>query len=148
MKKDIAKKWVRALRSKKYRQAKGVLKTKTKSGSVSHCCLGVLCELYQQERKKAKKPEMEVDDFSARDSGGLGVSSGNRIFEFDGANTVLPDAVQAWAGMYDDAGCFRGDFRIESRNKLYRYSGLAEMNDDGCRFSTIADTIEKYVDKI
>lgn len=155
MKLEIAKKWVKALRSKKYRQAKGVLKTKTKSGSVSHCCLGVLCELYQQERKKAKKPEMFVDDFSARDlvlnkswtSGGLRVSSGNRIFEFDGANTVLlPDAVQAWAGMYDNAGCFRGDFRLETRNKFY--SALAEMNDDGCRFSTIADTIEKYVAKI
>lgn len=145
MKKEIAKKWVRALRSKKYRQARGVLKTKTKSGSVSHCCLGVLCELYQQERKKAKKPEMVVDDFPAGNSG-LEVRRSNRIFEFDGSNTVLPDAVQAWAGMYDDAGCFRGDFRLETRNKFY--SGLAEMNDDGCRFSTIADTIEKYVAKI
>lgn len=145
MKKDIAKKWVRALRSKKYRQAKGLLKTKTKSGSVSHCCLGVLCELYQQERKKAKKPELVVDDFSARGSG-LSAPRGNRIFEFDGLNTVLPDAVQTWAGMYDDSGCFRGDFKLENRDKIY--GSLAEMNDTGCRFSTIADTIEKYVAKI
>lgn len=145
MKKEIAKKWVRALRSKKYRQAKGLLKTKTKSGPASHCCLGVLCELYQQERKKNKKSLLDTDDHSARESG-LDLPKTNRVFEFNGESTALPDVVRAWAGIADDAGCFRGDFLLERGDKLY--NSLAEMNDSGCRFSTIADVIEKYPEKI
>lgn len=145
MKKEIAKKWVRALRSKKYRQAKGVLKTKAKSGAVSHCCLGVLCELYQQERKKAKKPLIETTDFSARDSD-MDLPKTNRVFEFGGDATVLPPPVLRWAGMEDDAGCFRSDFMLEHRDRTY--AGLAELNDAGCRFSTIADIIEEHVSRI
>lgn len=145
MKKEIAKKWVRALRSKKYRQAKGVLKTKTKSGAVSHCCLGVLCELYQQERKKAKKPLLETDDFSARDAD-MDLPKTNRVFEFAGDATVLPPSVLRWAGLEDDTGCFRRDFSLEYRDK--NYVSLAELNDAGCRFSAIADIIEEYVSRI
>lgn len=40
MKKDIAKKWVEALRSGKYVQGKGTL-----INDGNHCCLGVLCEI-------------------------------------------------------------------------------------------------------
>lgn len=41
----IAKaKWIKALKSDKYRQGKGYLKKKNKSGDF-HCCLGVLCEV-------------------------------------------------------------------------------------------------------
>lgn len=150
MKKDIAKKWVRALRSKKYRQAKGVLKTKTKAGSVSHCCLGVLCELYQQERKKAKKPLLDIDDYPARD-GSSGLPKTNRVFEFAGrdairCDSVLPNCVVSWAGMHNAAGGCRREFILKRGEKTFE--NLAEMNDGGCRFSTIADTIEKYVDKI
>lgn len=150
MKKEIAKKWVRALRSKKYHQAKGVLKTETRSGSTSHCCLGVLCELYQQERKKAKKPLLETADYSASD-GSNGLPKSNRVFEFAGrdairCDAVLPNCVVSWAGMSDDTGNFRRGFILELGEKMF--SSLAEMNDHGCRFSTIADTIEKYVDKI
>lgn len=145
MKKEIAKKWVRALRSKKYRQAKGVLKTKTKSGAVSHCCLGVLCELYQQARKKVKKPLLETDDFSARHAD-MDLPKTNRVFEFAGDATVLPPPVLRWAGVEDDTGSFRRDFKLEYRDKVY--TGLAELNDAGCRFSAIADIVEQYPEKI
>lgn len=43
MKKEIADKWVEALRSGKYKQTReGVLRTKDKK---EYCCLGVLCKL-------------------------------------------------------------------------------------------------------
>lgn len=40
MKKDIAMKWVEALRSGKYKQTRGTLKN-----NEGFCCLGVLCEI-------------------------------------------------------------------------------------------------------
>lgn len=145
MKKEIAKKWVRALRSKKYRQVAGVLKVQTKTGVVSHCCLGVLCELYQQEREKAKKPLLDTDDHSARESG-LSLPRTNRVFEFNGEATTLPEAVQKWAGIDDSVASFRRDYILERGKKTF--ASLAEMNDGGCKFSIIADTIEQYVNRI
>jgi len=44
MKKSLMNKWVKALRSDKYIQGTSELKTKS-DGTVSHCCLGVLCEV-------------------------------------------------------------------------------------------------------
>jgi len=40
MKKNVAKKWVKALRSGKYKQSREMLKN-----SGGYCCLGVLCEI-------------------------------------------------------------------------------------------------------
>jgi hypothetical protein len=146
MNKDIAKKWVRALRSKKYRQAKGVLKIKNKAGKTSHCCLGVLCELYQAEQKKTGKTLMPVQDQDARDSC-ESLPKTSRVYEFDKyAITVLPQKVRRWAGMADDAGLFRREFQIDHRGKAY--SSLAEMNDDGCNFSTIAKVIAEHPARI
>lgn len=145
MKKDIAKKWVRALRSKKYRQARGVLKTRTKAGTTSHCCLGVLCELYQQDQVKAKKKPMRVNDFSAREYGG-DIPRTNRLFEFGDAVQTLPARVQRWAGIKDDVGTFRGNFTLYHGQQCL--NSLAELNDNGARFSTIANVIEEHTARI
>lgn len=45
IKKDI-RTWVRALRSKKYRQTTGQLQDET-----GHCCLGVACDLFIPKKK-------------------------------------------------------------------------------------------------
>lgn len=42
MDKTIAFKWIEALRSGKYTQAKGNMRVKQKDGSYAYCCLGVL----------------------------------------------------------------------------------------------------------
>lgn len=42
MKKEIADRWVAALRSGKYKQGKGELHDKVNN---TYCCLGVLCEI-------------------------------------------------------------------------------------------------------
>ena len=49
MNKEIAKKWVKALRSGKYKKTTGILCKVTKNGNKSYCCLGVLTELYNKE---------------------------------------------------------------------------------------------------
>lgn len=47
MKAEIAKKWVKALRSGKYKQGRGLLAVvdPTSKEVTGYCCLGVLCEL-------------------------------------------------------------------------------------------------------
>lgn len=44
MKQSIAKRWVKALRSGKYKQGRGKLR-RVEDEVTKHCCLGVLCEL-------------------------------------------------------------------------------------------------------
>ena len=45
MKKDVAKKWIKALRSGEYLQASGFLQVDNR-----YCCLGVLCKLGEKEQ--------------------------------------------------------------------------------------------------
>jgi hypothetical protein len=47
MRLDIAKKWVEALRSGKYKRATHRLR----ANEDSFCCLGVLCDLYAEEQE-------------------------------------------------------------------------------------------------
>jgi hypothetical protein len=145
MKKEIAKKWVKALRSKKYRQARGVLKIKNKAGKTSHCCLGVLCELYQAEQRKAGKPVLPTEALPGT-AVAPGIPNTSRVFEFADTSIVLPTKVTRWAGLDDDCGAFRGEFLTTHRGYIYR--SLSEMNDEGCHFSTIANAIEKNVENL
>jgi hypothetical protein len=49
MHKEIADKWVTALRSGQYRKTTGKLCRVSKNGNKSWCCLGVLTDLYNKE---------------------------------------------------------------------------------------------------
>lgn len=74
MKTDIKKKWVRALRSGKYKKAQGNLRVEGSSGGIKgYCCLGVLSDLYVKEKSKT--------------------------FESLNENHVLPVKVMRWAGL-------------------------------------------------
>lgn len=44
MKPELKKRWVKALRSGKYKQGKNYLRRQTPEGD-RYCCLGVLCEI-------------------------------------------------------------------------------------------------------
>jgi hypothetical protein len=48
MNQNVKKKWVKALRSRKYKQCTGRL-CKTINGEKSYCCLGVLCDIYNSK---------------------------------------------------------------------------------------------------
>lgn len=113
MKKAIMEKWVKALRSGKYRQTKSGLHKK----GGGYCCLGVLCDLYAKE-KKLKKPWFSSPE------------SAPNFLSFQGANGYPPLEVQEWAGLETHCG------------ELPSGETLAGMNDDGKRFTTIAKTIE------
>ena len=93
MKKKIADRWVRALRSGKYKQTAGCLEDL----EGSNCCLGVLCNL--AVASKVCKKERSYDVFIFNDSGG-----------------TLPDSVREWAGM---KSC---DGKRKNRKSLINYN--------------------------
>ena len=129
MKKTVMKKWVKALRSGKFKQTKNRLKRTNAQGKVNHCCLGVLCELYNDEMIKNKKEKLQETTQSSYDEKQV-------THSFDGIDDVLPKKVMNWSGLYNCEG------GINDPTKCYELS-LSEMNDAGKRFITIANFIEK-----
>jgi hypothetical protein len=136
MKKDIAKKWVKALRSGKYKQGKSFLKQFNSKGQPKHCCLGVLCELYNDTMKKNHKRTISV---KFRDDSYLYYG----YVKFANKDGSLPAVVRKWAGIKNEMGTFSYTERIFKHTKC-----LADLNDTGKKFSTIADIIEKNVENI
>lgn len=81
-----AKRWVKALRSGEYKQAKSDLRVDD-----SFCCLGVACDLYRQEHPEAHwgdgtRPAFMVNDTDI------------------GTTALLPDEVQNWLDLNDNGG--------------------------------------------
>jgi hypothetical protein len=111
---ENAQKWINALRSGKYKQARGVL-TDRDGG---HCCLGVACEL---------AVELGI---TTRHKYEAGVRYGE-----DGTSMATPPLeVQEWLGLLDQWGSFRNEEGGFS-------DALTEMNDNGASFEEIADVI-------
>jgi hypothetical protein len=103
VKRDI-KKWVKALRSGKYKQAQMRLQN-----NKSYCCLGVACDLFIPQSKKQLNDKGEL-------IGGM------------------PDAQKNAPAWLKD---------IETDFKIRKSLSLSGLNDDGKRFKTIANLIEK-----
>lgn len=124
MKKEIAEKWVAALRSGEYKQGKEFLRTATDE----FCCLGVLCDL-------AVKNGVII---SPRPRGE------GRAYEYDGDSIsgVSSRTVRTWSGLRDFLGEF---FKDELRTGKM---SLARMNDNGKTFTEIADIIEKHYEEL
>lgn len=117
------KKWVAALRSGKYLQGRGALKSRDK-----YCCLGVACQLFHE-----KYPENShwSDDEAARFlSYKPGDGNGERQVG------VLTNHVQDWLGLSTDDGSYK-----KVRGGTY---SLVSLNDDKkLSFKQIAVIIEK-----
>ena len=133
MKKDIATRWIKALRSGKYKQGNGTLCEVTNK-STKHCCLGVLTDMYQQECKRKKKKALTFKRIYD-DGDGCIVAYGSTR-ETD----VLPVAVKKWAGMRSRNGDLETD--------IYCGMDLVSMNDDGDSFKKIASVIEKKYEEL
>ena len=134
MKNNIMKKWVKALRSGKYKQGFGTLKQYNSNGKPKHCCLGVLCELYNNDMKNSKKKTLNTT-----------IVNGNNDFtyghtRFDNVPDGLPEKVKEWSGINSSYGKFYGEEDLPA--------SLADLNDNGKRFKTIADIIEKHYENL
>jgi hypothetical protein len=103
------KKVLVALRSGEYTQTRVSL-----HNTKGHCCLGVMCEVYEKEtgNKIKRNSDKHIKGYSL---------------------TFLPE-VQQWVGLTDKYGKYLSPSKSSS---------LAQMNDiDGKSFSEIADFIE------
>jgi hypothetical protein len=122
MRKEIAEKWVAALRSGEYEQTVGYLQTEH-----GHCCLGVLCDLHMRETGRGEwRPP------------GSGDSPHTRCYRddlgLDGEYTP-PPGVREWADMEDDPCVLAGRKRAPEE--------LVNLNDSGFSFAELADLIEE-----
>jgi len=137
MRKDVMKKWVQALRSGKFKQGHGTLKQYNSKGNTQHCCLGVLCELYNDSMRKSKKKTLSEKVYD----NDMDFSHG--YCRFGGKRDDLPREVMKWSGIQDSIGMF--PLKITNNNDFFNegeYS-LADLNDTGRKFKTIANIIEK-----
>jgi hypothetical protein len=111
----VKAKWLEALRSGKYAQGAGSLRSTSPSGNNAYCCLGVLCDL--------------------RDPNGWRSSDvGEQKMAYLVAHQFLmpPTEVLEWANLGE-----RNDLAESIPDRL------AEMNDLGKDFLGIADWIEE-----
>lgn len=122
MNKKIAKKWSKALRSRKYKKGKGFLCWTDEKGKNSHCCLGVLCELYQEE------------------IGDLDIERTGVVHLFSKSEYDLPDKVKKWAEINSSNGV------ITSMDTT-----LTQLNDDentARPFNKIANIIDNHWEEL
>ncbi len=133
MKKDIAEKWVAALRSGRYTQLQGYLG----QGDTQRCCLGVLCDLM---------PDVEVVE-GTMEAGGMRLT----VRKYDGLDKVLPYTVREWAGLQDNSAVpYKKEIEEAAQVNIGEefYENLAEANDRGVTFAEIADWIEKNYEQL
>jgi hypothetical protein len=121
MDKRVKEIWLKGLRGGTFLQGMHALKKTETDEQTTHCCLGVLCELFR-------------DEFDAK---WYPIDNGNGFVFDDGDNHFLPRRVMDWAGL---ESC---DPRVVSGDEFY--VTLSEMNDRGDSFEAIARVIEEQL---
>ena len=124
--KEHLREWVVALRSRKYKQGKRVLRN-VSGDQDEYCCLGVACEV-----SKVGKWVVNINEPNVRRY--IVVLDDNTL---DGSTLVLPVAVADFFGIDTDPGIGKTLFSNEPMRATY-------ANDTGTSFAQIADGIEKY----
>lgn len=120
---DNAKKWVKALRSGKFKQGTNRLTTVWEDGTESDCCLGVACKLFVEENPGVLEVHITRGVLPIR-------------IAYDSERFALPPKVMKWLGMETDVGKFDAG------------ESLAYKNDMGHTFEGIADLIEAKQDDL
>jgi len=156
MKKNIMNKWVKALRSGKYKQCREKLcSVDGKTGEESFCCLGVLTDLYLQDRKRQKKGQ-GIESFRTYTKEDMDHDFSFSKWEVDGEDGVLPPEVAKWAGF----NMATEDYKTGCFNNGKTEIDLALLNDGGLdpmdytkttprkSFKQIANVIEKNYEHI
>lgn len=133
MKPEIKQRWVEALRSGKYTQARQRL---CMGGGM--CCLGVLTDLYLSDVKGAW-----VDGWFDP------LNKQKDLITVDRNNTYLPAEVQTWSGIGGtNPHSFDPDFiQLESRDGEMPLPLSAVTANDSLllNFSQIADLVERFL---
>jgi hypothetical protein len=125
MNKRIKKRWLEALRSRKYKQTQETLKKEEKS-KVSFCCLGVLTDLYIKS-KAGKESNCSWANSGELDGWCSFVCDDNKS-----PTDLLPSLVIEWA-------------ELDSSDPELATQTCSEANDEGKTFCQIAKLIEKHL---
>jgi hypothetical protein len=124
----IRRRWVRALRSGRYEQGRGLLKRRNR-----YCCLGVLCELYHADHKKTTHWETTGTVKPAR----AFVDDDGKLDE-----TGLTKRVREWAGLDVD-----DELELTRLNDGHAPDGDVNGPDfKPCNFKEIAHFIEHFAE--
>lgn len=164
MDQKLKDRWVKALRSGKYKQVKESLRAEVYDEETGHyrdeigyCCLGVLCEVapgiswngdkYEITQKKLKKLFIdEADDlvdWSLTDLGGYSPEEAKAILRdhFDDQLVIngeeFPKIIEKLWGLDKKVKKDKESVTVQSK--------LIHMNDNGKSFNEIADYIEKVL---
>lgn len=123
MKKSLKTRWLKALRSGKYRQATGTLQRLTKTGKVKgNCCLGVLCRVAKIEQDKDRQACLTY---------------------FDGGEKMLTSGLRHDFGLsYDQTNTLAA---MNDGPKYHGYTGNNGTTYPRRSFKTIANWIEKNI---
>jgi hypothetical protein len=121
MNQEIAKEWIKALRSGEYEQGRKVL-CRLNNGPSEFCCLGVLCEV-------ARRSGLEIGIKEIKNNEGY-------VLAYDLEWSFLPESVQNFVGMQSKTGMVT----LEAYGGL---TSLAGLNDSKkLSFEEIANVIE------
>ena len=128
--KENLRKWIDALRSGKYVQARNVLHRQTSEGE-SFCCLGVAC-------KVALDNGLKLSVSLERDERGIAV-------RYDDTAATLPPAVAGWLGIDSDGDVrFRPTDPDRMGDKEDPVSAIGANDSCGWDFARIADKLEQH----
>lgn len=112
----LVKKWIKALRSGKYKQGRGYLARYNKKKELRYCPLGVLCDLAVKDGVIQKPKTFD------------------NIMYFSGSAYGVPEKVKKYVGLRTSYG---------NGIMLGEYCSISSLNDrDKKKFSTIAKIIE------
>ena len=127
MRKDVAERWVAALRSGGYPQTTGHLRDE-QDGVTHYCCLGVLCDLHARHGRSGHWNGVAY----------VSATRGKVSEEYD----VPTKAVMAWAGLKEPNPKVRDPDPGQGET-------IAELNDnDGWTFDQLADIIEQQWEEL
>lgn len=138
----IKQRWVDALRSGKFPQTQGALHRKSASDDrpEGYCCLGVLCGLAVEDDVIGIQLTSDIVSYgSVNDYSGAYLSS--EVIEWAELNSTMGAHLFGWqvAPFVTDE-----DHLGRTLNHGSSYS-LADLNDSGLSFNTIAKLIEVYL---
>lgn len=120
MTKQEAREWIAALRSGKYQQGHGELKTERGDGNFSYCCLGVEQQVHPDRTSEVN------DAFTLKQEGRRGTGEDNYTWE----TTVhrLPEVIQDALAVFNDGWAAPGNFYADGRLRFFMIAYVIEMD--------------------